>query len=366
MGTKADYETLATLLASLFPSSDDLRNILVAQFPELAPQLPRGVASLADFIHDSVRILDRHGLVDESFFGGLAGIFPRRHNEIVAFAAAWRSGKEAPRKRVDADLAHSLPSTVTSLARRPLLKPRLICGFVTAIDKQPRSERVWTALASALPSWKIEEVDASVITTSTAARIRTDPMMIVDVSTASPGVMITLGMRIGLGKPVIALKDDKTRFPFEVALLEYVYYPANLDFSGSGPSAFTSRLNAAISRSLFAKQLFPPVDVEAFIRSMEQSPSADPSPTLEDRLSHVEQMVTLLMEERAPQAPHAPGAVRIVYPDGSEHYEMIQSLMRGGASYEWATKYASDAIGTLGVNPPPHAVYEWLRSKVQV
>ncbi|WP_417486646.1 hypothetical protein [Maricaulis sp.] len=57
-------------------------------------------------------------------------------------------------------------------------------------------------------------------------------MAVCDLSTLNPNVMFELGLRQAFGKPVVLIKDDKTRRPFDISGIRILDYPASLRHSG--------------------------------------------------------------------------------------------------------------------------------------
>lgn len=55
-----------------------------------------------------------------------------------------------------------------------------------------------------------------------------DPIVVCDVSSGNPNVMLELGMRLAFDKPTVVVKDDQTPFNFDIGPLRHVVYPRNL------------------------------------------------------------------------------------------------------------------------------------------
>lgn len=72
-------------------------------------------------------------------------------------------------------------------------------------------------------------------------------MVVCDVSAKKPNVILELGWRLAFGKPVIIIKDDKTKIDFDLAPNEHIEYPSNFDkFKLNG---FTQKLSEAINET---------------------------------------------------------------------------------------------------------------------
>ncbi|MEK4245292.1 hypothetical protein MKZ20_08105 [Psychrobacillus sp. FSL K6-2684] len=54
-------------------------------------------------------------------------------------------------------------------------------------------------------------------------------LVIVDISCLNSNVMFEFGIRFALNKRLLILKDDQTKAPFDVNLIQYVPYPRNLE-----------------------------------------------------------------------------------------------------------------------------------------
>lgn len=55
-------------------------------------------------------------------------------------------------------------------------------------------------------------------------------MIICDVSSRNPNVMLELGIRLAFDKPTIIIKDEKTSYPFDITAVEYIRYPSDLSY----------------------------------------------------------------------------------------------------------------------------------------
>lgn len=369
MGTKADYETLATLLATLFPSAASFRGFLETWYPTLAASLPQGPVNMVDLLHDSVRLLDRVALIDEAFFRLLNNAFQEHGKEINALSLAWRAGREAPRKRID-----SSPPPSRSLVRNSPSKTKLTCGLITATPAQ--QAQLWAAVAPHLHDWNVREIANAASDPVMADRLYTDPMILVDVSGFPPGVMFALGLRVGLGKPVVLVKDDTTKIPFNSASLEYVTYSAAFDFPMA--AEFGMYLNRAMARAL------APGSETYFLQTLEQlrgphQPAPSPQGiALEKRLKDLEEP-TMELERRVnrleAKLTHLKRVSMIVsasiespipvegLPAGMERERetMVRVLIAAGATTELAERYASDATLQLGTGAPIANVRKWLQ-----
>jgi hypothetical protein len=56
-------------------------------------------------------------------------------------------------------------------------------------------------------------------------------IVVCDVSGKNPNVMFELGMRLAFDKPTVIIKDDKTDYSFDTAVIEHVPYPRDLRFT---------------------------------------------------------------------------------------------------------------------------------------
>jgi hypothetical protein len=55
-------------------------------------------------------------------------------------------------------------------------------------------------------------------------------IIICDVSGKNPNVMFELGLRLAFDKPTVIIKDDKTDYSFDTAVIEHLNYPRDLRF----------------------------------------------------------------------------------------------------------------------------------------
>lgn len=76
-----------------------------------------------------------------------------------------------------------------------------------------------------------EADDIGVIQKRIVQNIYSSDIVICDVSGKNPNVMFELGMRLAFDKPTIIIKDDKTDYSFDTAIIEHLQYPRDLRFS---------------------------------------------------------------------------------------------------------------------------------------
>lgn len=75
-----------------------------------------------------------------------------------------------------------------------------------------------------------ESVEATVIIRSIVQNVYSDEIVVCDVSGMNPNVMFELGMRLAFDKPVVIIKDDTTRFSFDISTIEHLEYPKSLRY----------------------------------------------------------------------------------------------------------------------------------------
>jgi len=75
-----------------------------------------------------------------------------------------------------------------------------------------------------------ESPDATVIIRSIVQNVYKDEIVICDVSGMNPNVMFELGMRLAFDKPVVIIKDEITRFSFDISTIEHLVYPRSLRY----------------------------------------------------------------------------------------------------------------------------------------
>jgi len=73
--------------------------------------------------------------------------------------------------------------------------------------------------------------DVGVIHKRIVQRVYDDDIIVCDVSTRNPNVMLELGMRLAFDKPAILIKDDKTPYMFDTSPIEHLEYPRDLRYS---------------------------------------------------------------------------------------------------------------------------------------
>lgn len=95
-----------------------------------------------------------------------------------------------------------------------------------------------------------ESADATVIIKSIVQNIYNDDIVVCDVSGMNPNVMFELGMRLAFDKPVVIIKDDVTRFSFDISTIEHLVYPKSLRYQAI--QQFKVKLAEKIKATLFA------------------------------------------------------------------------------------------------------------------
>jgi hypothetical protein len=76
-----------------------------------------------------------------------------------------------------------------------------------------------------------------------------------DISANNPNVMFELGIRVAFRRPVIIVKDDMTPFSFDIAGIEHLEYPR--DLQRKKMNSFTSRLSDKIIHTYQASVIDP-------------------------------------------------------------------------------------------------------------
>lgn len=94
------------------------------------------------------------------------------------------------------------------------------------------------------PQLVSEDETGGVILSRIVGNLYDNPIAICDVSTRNPNVMFELGMRLAFDMPVVIIKDERTAYPFDVSVLEYLEYPS--DLRHPSVEAFRAKVTRAI------------------------------------------------------------------------------------------------------------------------
>ena len=116
-----------------------------------------------------------------------------------------------------------------------------VCGIVMPIAEMgDYTESHWSDVQNIIKESVIsagyesrlvsESADATVIIRSIVQNVYNDEIVICDVSGMNPNVMFELGMRLAFDKPVIIIKDENTRFSFDISSIEHLIYPRSLRY----------------------------------------------------------------------------------------------------------------------------------------
>lgn len=94
--------------------------------------------------------------------------------------------------------------------------------------------------------------ESSVIQHTIVTNLYNNDIVVCDVSGNNPNVMFELGMRLAFDKPAILIKDDKTDFSFDTAIIEHLDYPRDLRYFSI--LAFKERLRDKIKATYDASK----------------------------------------------------------------------------------------------------------------
>lgn len=120
--------------------------------------------------------------------------------------------------------------------------PKKTCGIIMPISSCPGySEEHWEnvlkiineAILKAnnftpIPVWQNTKSD--VIHSTIINNILKCDIIVCDMSTNNPNVMYELGLRMTLRKPVVIIKDDVSKAPFDTSVIRYEQYPKDLHY----------------------------------------------------------------------------------------------------------------------------------------
>lgn len=119
---------------------------------------------------------------------------------------------------------------------RKIQKPK--CGLVMPIsecDGLPNHH--WSEVKSIIENALASKFDVAlvsdreevgVIHEAMVVNLFENPIVICDVSGRNPNVMLELGIRLAADKPVVIIKDDATKFAFDISPITHLIYPRDL------------------------------------------------------------------------------------------------------------------------------------------
>lgn len=119
---------------------------------------------------------------------------------------------------------------------------KLSCGIIMPIAaSQGYTEEHWknvlniirsaiekTNKFDAVPVW--ENFKSDIIHDTIINNLLKCDIVICDISTTNPNVMYELGLRMTIKKPVVIIKDDLTKVPFDTNMIRYEPYPKDLHY----------------------------------------------------------------------------------------------------------------------------------------
>ncbi len=182
----------------------------------------------------------------------------------------------------------------------------LICGIVRPISPaEDCTEAHWVdverIIKEALKDTGFEgrlvsmADDSGVIHARIVQNLADDQMVICDVSTRNPNVMFELGMRLAFDMPTIVIKDEMTKNPFDIAPIEYVPYPRDLNYYAI--HTFKSELAKKVAATYEASKK---PDHPTFLKHFKRFTSKKSLPT--ESVAVPQQVIDLLEEIRTQNA----------------------------------------------------------------
>lgn len=120
--------------------------------------------------------------------------------------------------------------------------PQLKCGIIMPISSSNGyAEEHWVNVLNiiksgiektkkfvAVPVW--ENVKSDIIHNTIITNILECDIVVCDISTTNPNVMYELGLRMTIKKPVVIVKDDITKVPFDTNMIRFEPYPKDLHY----------------------------------------------------------------------------------------------------------------------------------------
>jgi len=120
-------------------------------------------------------------------------------------------------------------------------KEKPVCGIIRPISAMPDySEQHWKNMADILdeaikaagfePLLVSAAAEISVIQKTIIQNLYNCDIVVCDVSGKNANVMFELGMRLAFDKATVIIKDDKTDYSFDTAVIEHLTYPKSLSY----------------------------------------------------------------------------------------------------------------------------------------
>lgn len=110
------------------------------------------------------------------------------------------------------------------------------------------SEAIANAGCKAQPVWESGAHD--IIQAKILQNIFENPIVVCDLSTRNPNVMLEMGMRLTTKKPTLLIAEEGTPLPFDTGIIHTEFYPSNLAYAPT--SKFIDTLSGQISEKLKA------------------------------------------------------------------------------------------------------------------
>lgn len=135
-----------------------------------------------------------------------------------------KDGKEEKKEQSNKSFMCGLVMPISAIDGCPAEHWSDVKGIVTECVESVSDYKFAVKLVS-------EADDVGVIQKRIVQNIYNSDILICDVSGKNPNVMFELGMRLAFDKPTIIIKDDKTDYSFDTAIIEHIPYPRDLRFT---------------------------------------------------------------------------------------------------------------------------------------
>lgn len=184
------------------------------------------------------------------------------------------------------------------------------CGIVMPISHHPDySPNHWKSVLDILfeainetefsPNLVSNEVEIGVIHDRIWSNLFNNEMIVCDLSSINPNVMFELGIRLAFDKPVIIIKDDKTRYLFDTGNIEHLNYPSTLEYHEivHFKQELIKRINATYNKFIKEKNFSPYLkDLNKSIKRID-IPSSLSSNDINDKISETHGNIVGLKEK---------------------------------------------------------------------
>lgn len=221
-----------------------------------------------------------------------------------------------------------------------------ICGIIMPISASDdfHTKEHWSAVMDIIieaidlagligvPVW--ENSDADIIQSKILQNLFENEIVVCDISTKNPNVMLEFGMRLSTKKPTIVIAEEGTSLPFDTNVIHTEFYDKNLAYGRMKP--FIEKVSALIKNNFeIARRgdYKSYLETFSFVRIQPETVNISETQVIESKIDDLRNIVRKL-ENRFSDGPE----------DGSDWAFKVPGVMVLPSKYENSAPYVEHFI----------------------